>query len=129
MKTISVLGSTGSIGIQALEVARMHNIKIKALSGNKNVKLLEKQAREFLPEYVCVYDQNSYRDLKERLCDTNIKILSGMEGLCKVASLDGIEMVLNSVVGMVGLLPTLSAIEKRSLLRLQIKKPLLQEEI
>ncbi len=113
MKTISVLGSTGSIGIQALEVARMHNIKIKALSGNKNVKLLEKQAREFLPEYVCVYDQNSYRDLKERLCDTNIKILSGMEGLCKVASLDGIEMVLNSVVGMVGLLPTLSAIEKK----------------
>jgi 1-deoxy-D-xylulose-5-phosphate reductoisomerase len=113
MKTISVLGSTGSIGIQALEVARMHNIKIKALSGNKNVKLLEKQAREFLPEYVCVYDQNSYKDLKERLFDTDIKVISGMDGLCKAASLDGVDMMLNSVVGMVGLLPTLSAVEKK----------------
>ncbi|MCX7657684.1 MAG: 1-deoxy-D-xylulose-5-phosphate reductoisomerase [Oscillospiraceae bacterium] len=113
MKTISVLGSTGSIGIQALEVARMHNIKIKALSGNKNVKLLEKQAREFLPKYVCVYDKNAYKDLKERLFDTDIKVLSGMDGLCKAASLDGIDIMLNSVVGMVGLLPTLSAVEKK----------------
>lgn len=124
MKTISVLGSTGSIGIQALEVARMHNIKIKALSGNKNVKLLEKQAREFLPEYVCVYDQNSYKDLKERLFDTDIKVISGMDGLCKAASLDGVDMMLNSVVGMVGLLPTLSAVEKKIPIALANKETL-----
>ncbi|HOV42042.1 MAG TPA: 1-deoxy-D-xylulose-5-phosphate reductoisomerase [Oscillospiraceae bacterium] len=124
MKTISVLGSTGSIGIQALEVARMHNIKIKALSGNKNVKLLEKQAREFLPEYVCVYDQNSYKDLKERLFDTDIKVISGMDGLCKAASLDGVDMMLNSVVGMVGLLPTLSAGQKKIPIALANKETL-----
>lgn len=111
MKTISLIGSTGSIGKQMLDVCRKHNIKVKALAANKNIDLLEQQAREFLPEYVCVYDESLYTALKERLSDTNIKIGTGMEGLCNAASIKNIDLFVNSVVGMVGLLPTLTAIE------------------
>ncbi len=111
MKTISLIGSTGSIGKQTLDVCRKHNIKVKALAANKNIDLLEQQAREFLPEYVCVYDESLYTTLKERLSDTNIKIGTGMEGLCNAASMKNVDLFVNSVVGMVGLLPTLTAIE------------------
>ncbi len=111
MKTISLIGSTGSIGKQTLDVCRKHNIKVKALAAKTNIDLLEQQAREFLPEYVCVYDESLYSALKERLSDTNIKIGTGMEGLCKVASMKNVDLFVNSVVGMVGLLPTLTAIE------------------
>lgn len=111
MKTISLIGSTGSIGKQTLDVCRKHNIKVKALAAHKNIDLLEQQAREFLPEYVCVYDESLYSALKERLSDTNIKIGTGMEGLCKAATMKNVDLFVNSVVGMVGLLPTLTAIE------------------
>ena len=73
---IALLGSTGSIGTQTSEVCRAHNIRIKALSARHNLDLLEKQAREFLPEYVAVSDENSFGEIKRRLADTNIKILS-----------------------------------------------------
>ncbi len=108
MKSIVILGSTGSIGTQTLDVCRMHGFGVKALSASTNTALLEKQAREFKPEYVCVYSESSYSDMKQRLADTEIKVLCGMEGLCELARLD-CDIVVNSVVGMVGLLPTLEA--------------------
>ena len=109
-KTVSVLGSTGSIGTQSLEVCEKHDFRIAGLSANSNVDLLEKQARKFRPDYVCIYDDKKYTEIKQRLSDTSVKVLSGMEGLCEIASLQQNDIVLNSVVGMVGLLPTLTAI-------------------
>lgn len=111
MKTISLIGSTGSIGTQTLDVCRKHNIKVKALAAKSNVKLLAEQAHEFSAEFVCVYDEDKYRELKALMSDTDAEIACGMEGLCKAAELDGVDLFVNSVVGMVGLLPTLKAIE------------------
>ena len=108
MKSIVILGSKGSIGTQTLEFCRMHGFGVKALSASTNTAQLEKQAREFKPEYVCVYSESAYPDMKQRLADTEIKVLCGMEGLCELARLD-CDIVVNSVVGMVGLLPTLEA--------------------
>ncbi|MBQ9079112.1 MAG: 1-deoxy-D-xylulose-5-phosphate reductoisomerase [Ruminococcus sp.] len=107
----SILGSTGSIGTQSLEVCEKHGIQITALAAHSSTELLEQQARKFHPEYVGIYNENKYTELKERLADTNIKVLCGMEGLCEIAALPQSDIVLNSVVGMVGLLPTLTAIE------------------
>ena len=110
MSEIVLLGSTGSIGTQTLDVCRAHNIRVKALSANTRTELLEQQAREFSPEYVCVYSEAAYSDIKARLADTDIKITVGMEGLCRLAQLP-CDKVVNSVVGMVGLEPTLAAAE------------------
>ena len=109
-KTVSILGSTGSIGTQALEVCEKHGLKITALAANSSVKLLAEQTRKFSPEYVCIFNEEKYADLCAELAGTNVKILSGMEGLCEIAALPQTDIVLNSVVGMVGLLPTLTAI-------------------
>ncbi len=108
MKNIVILGSTGSIGTQTLDVCRMHGFGVKALSAGSNVELLEKQAREFHPEYVCIFHEEYYPDMKQRLSDTDIKVLCGMDGLCELARLE-CDIVVNSVVGMVGLVPTLEA--------------------
>lgn len=108
MKNIVILGSTGSIGTQTLDVCRMHGFGVRALSAGSNTELLEKQAREFHPEYVCIFNENAFSDMKQRLSDTNVKVLCGMEGLCELARLD-CDIVVNSVVGMVGLVPTLEA--------------------
>ncbi len=110
MKTITILGSTGSIGTQALEVAAVHKMKILALCAKSNVSLLASQAKEFSVKYVCIYDENKFDELKELLKDTDIEILCGMEGLLYISALK-VDILLNSVVGMVGLLPTLTAIE------------------
>lgn len=110
-KTASILGSTGSIGTQSLEVCEKHGIKITALAAHSSTELLEQQARKFRPEYVGIYNENRYAEMKDRLADTDIKILCGMEGLCEIAALPQSDIVLNSVVGMVGLLPTLTAIK------------------
>ncbi|MBR6600106.1 MAG: 1-deoxy-D-xylulose-5-phosphate reductoisomerase, partial [Oscillospiraceae bacterium] len=110
MKKVSILGSTGSIGLQALDVARKHKLKIQAIAANSSYKVLEEQAREFSPKYVCIYNEKYYNDLKTSLADTDITVLSGMDGLCRIASDKDSDIVLNSVVGMVGLLPTLTAI-------------------
>ena len=109
MKTLTVLGSTGSIGSQTLEVARMHGYRIKGLSANNNARLIEKQAREFCPEFVCINDEKAFNDIKIRLADTDIKLLKGREGLCELAA-EKCDMLINSVVGMIGLEPTLAAI-------------------
>ncbi|MBQ4165169.1 MAG: 1-deoxy-D-xylulose-5-phosphate reductoisomerase, partial [Oscillospiraceae bacterium] len=108
MKEIVLLGSTGSIGVQTLDVCRAHNIKVKALSANSSVELMEQQAREFKPQYVCLADESSATELKTRLADTDIKVLGGFEGVCELARLS-CDIVVNSVVGMVGLRPTLEA--------------------
>ena len=111
MKRVSVLGSTGSIGLQSMDVARKHGLYIQALAANSNYEKLAEQAREFSPEMVCIFDDKYYSALKSELADTNIKVLCGMEGLCEIAADKGNDILLNSVVGMVGLLPTLTAIE------------------
>lgn len=110
MNDIVLLGSTGSIGTQTLDVCRAHNIRVRALSANSSTALLEQQAREFSPKYVAVADESRYTDLKIRLADTNIKVLSGSDGLRELAALK-CGRVVNAVVGIDGLLPTLSAIE------------------
>lgn len=124
MKTISLIGSTGSIGTQTLSVCKKYGYKVKALAAYSNVSLLALQAKEFAVECVCVYNDKFYPVLKEKLSGTNIKILCGMEGLCEIASLDGVDLFVNSVVGMVGLLPTLTAINKGTDIALANKETL-----
>ncbi len=109
-KTVSVLGSTGSIGTQALEVCEKHGLKVAALAAHSSVDMLEAQARKFKPSVVCIYNEDKYTELRGRLADTGIRVLCGMEGLCEIAAMQETDIVLNSVVGMVGLLPTLTAI-------------------
>lgn len=111
MKTVSVLGSTGSIGTQTLEICSEHNIEVRSAAALKNYKLLAEQARRFKMKSVCIYDFKYFSDLKTLLADTDTRILCGMEGLCSIASDTGNDLLVNSVVGMVGLLPTLTAIE------------------
>ena len=119
-----ILGSTGSIGTQALEVARMHGIKITALTAARNVALLEEQAREFQPRMVALLDEDAARDLKVRLSDTDIKVLSGINGICECAREESADTVLNSIVGMAGLVPTLDAIDEGKNLALANKETL-----
>ncbi len=110
VNTISILGSTGSIGTQALDVARKLNLNICALTAHSNTDILEQQVREFKPSFAVVFCEDKAKDFRLKIADTNTKVLSGMDGLIQASTADGADMVLNSVVGMVGLLPTLSAI-------------------
>ncbi len=110
MITITILGSTGSIGTQALEVARKHNIKVRACAAHSNTALLAEQVKQFDCEYACIYYENKKAELEELLSGYDVKILSGMDGLKHIARLDNVDKMLNSVVGMVGLEPTLEAI-------------------
>ena len=123
MKTVSILGSTGAIGIQALDVARMHGIRVAALAAKSNVKKLAEQALEFRPEVVCIYDETKADELRSLIGD-DFEILTGMSGLCKSASLDSADTVLNGVVGTIGLEPTLAAIEAGKDLALANKEAL-----
>lgn len=124
MKTMTILGSTGSIGTQALEVAAKHNIKVKALAANSDVEKLAAQAKELMPERVCIYREDKKSELEKLLSGTGIKISTGMEGLKEIARMDGVDIMLNSVVGMVGLVPTLTAIEKGTDIALANKETL-----
>ena len=91
---ISILGSTGSIGTQTLEVVRAYpNFKVMAMSANSNIELLEKQAREFLPELVCVVNEEKANELKIKLSDTDIKVVSGKDGLVEVATYKDVKTV------------------------------------
>lgn len=125
---ISILGSTGSIGTQALAVADdlrgIKEINIKAISGNKNVKLLEEQARKYKPEIVAAYDESSAADLRVRLKDTPVRVLSGTDGLIAVATQSETEMVLSAIVGFSGLIPTLCAIDEKKDIALANKETL-----
>ena len=110
MKRVSILGSTGSIGTQSIEVCEKHGLEIIAIAAHSSIDMLEEQARKHHPKYVGIFRDDKYEELKKRLSDTDITVLCGMEGLCRIASLEENDIVLNSVVGMVGLLPTLTAI-------------------
>lgn len=111
IKSITLLGSTGSIGTQTLDIARKFNFKVNVLTANQNIDLLEKQTREFKPELVCVYDENNANEFKLRVADLAVKVVSGIDGLCEAASFEKSDIVVNAVVGMVGLKPTLEAIK------------------
>lgn len=126
MRNIVILGSTGSIGTQALEVVRKSNdeFKVIAISGNKNIDLLYKQAVEFKPSYIVVMDELNAKELKEKLRTTDIKILVGINGLEEISAIDEADIILNSVVGMVGLKPTIAAIRANKTIALANKETL-----
>ena len=112
MKKISILGSTGSIGTQTLEVVRENpELRVTALAAGRNAALLEAQAREFRPGFVCLMDEAAAGDLRVRLADTDIRVLSGMEGLLEAAVAEEADIVVTAVVGMIGIRPTIAAIE------------------
>ena len=110
MRSLVILGSTGSIGTQALEVAQQAGYRIVGLAAARQVDLLEQQIRQFHPAVVAMYDETAAADLRVRVADLPVRVLSGLDGLCELAALPQADMVLNSVVGMVGLRPTLSAV-------------------
>jgi len=113
MKEIAILGSTGSIGIQTLEVAREHRdeIKIAALVAHSNIELLEKQIREFSPKLVCVYDEEKAKQLRENIKDLFVRVKTGMDGIISCATYESADTVVAAMVGMIGILPTIEAIK------------------
>ena len=112
MKTIAVLGSTGSIGTQTLEVARANgDLKIAALAAGRNVKLLERQIREFSPRVVAVWEEEAARELKTAVRDLDVKIVTGMDGLIEISTLPEVEVLVTAIVGMIGIRPTVEAIK------------------
>ncbi|MBP3696411.1 MAG: 1-deoxy-D-xylulose-5-phosphate reductoisomerase [Clostridia bacterium] len=123
IKSLAVLGSTGSIGVQALEVARLHNLRVEALTAGSRVDIIENQIREFSPAVAAVADEKAAADLKIRVADTATKVLSGAEGVKECAAC-GAESVLNSIVGIAGLAPTVAAIEAGSDIALANKETL-----
>lgn len=110
MRSLVILGSTGSIGTQALEVAEQAGYRVVGLAAARQVDLLEQQIRRFRPAVAAMYDEAAAADLRVRVADLPVRVLSGMDGLCELASYSESDMVLNSVVGMVGLRPTLAAV-------------------
>ncbi len=123
MRELVILGSTGSIGTQSLEVARRQGYKVTGLVAGGNIELLESQAREWKPKKVAVFNEEKAKDLKIKLADTDIKVLSGEEGVCEVAGGEG-DTVINAIVGIAGLKPTLSAINSGKTIALANKETL-----
>ena len=113
IQNISILGSTGSIGQQTLDVVENLGIKVNALAAGKNVRLLEEQARKFKPEFVALFDTQKAKELKILLADTPVKVLSGLEGVCQIATHPKSQRVVAGIVGIDGLLPVVSAIKAR----------------
>ena len=111
MKNIAILGSTGSIGTQTLDVARKNeDIRVVAVSAGKSVEKLEEQIREFHPLLAAVWDEKAAQDLKTRIADTDTKVVSGMEGLLELASMPESEILVTAIVGMIGIRPTMEGI-------------------
>ncbi len=127
---LALLGSTGSIGIQTLHVVRElarggdFPVSVAVLAARSSVKLLEEQAREFRPQAVAVFDPAAAKDFRARTRDLDLTVLEGMEGLCQAAAWEGVDVTLNSVVGMVGLRPTLAAIAAQKTVALANKETL-----
>ena len=113
MRKIILLGSTGSIGTQTLDVVRANKneLEVVGLAANSRVKEVEAQVREFKPKYVCMYEEAAAKELQERIADTGIKVLTGMDGLLEIVSVPEADTVLTAVVGMIGIQPTIRAIE------------------
>lgn len=114
MKYITVLGSTGSIGTQTLEIVRNHTkeLQVAALAAGSNIVLLEKQIREFKPKLVCVFEQKQAEELTIKVKDQNVQVVSGMDGLIACATLPETEIVVGAVVGMIGIRPIIAAIQE-----------------
>ena len=110
VNSLSILGSTGSIGTQALDVARKLNLNICALTAYSNIDILEQQVREFKPSLAVVFSQEKAEEFRTKIADTDTQVLCGMDGLVEASVISSADMVLNSLVGMVGLTPTLSAL-------------------
>ncbi len=111
LKVISILGSTGSIGTQTIDIVlKQGDIRVLGLTANKNIDLLEQQIHQVHPEVVAVMDEEKAKELKDRM-GSKVKVLSGMDGLIEVATLDKVEMVVTAVVGMIGIKPTVAAIK------------------
>ena len=127
MKRITILGSTGSIGTQTLDVVRKNKDKFQvvAISANSSIDLLLEQIMEFSPKYVAVYNEESALKLKEMIPENiNIEVLSGMDGLVKICQLEEVNVVLTAVVGMIGLVPTMAAIKAKKTIALANKETL-----
>ncbi len=112
MKQIAILGSTGSIGTQTLDIVREHKnlLKVTAIAAGSNIKLLEQQVREFLPEIICVYNEAKAVQLRESLKDLSVKVVAGMNGLIECATVESADTVVTAMVGMIGIRPTIEAI-------------------
>ena len=125
MKNITVLGSTGSIGTQCLDIAQNDkNIKINAISAKSNIKLLEEQIREFKPEIACIVSEEKYKILKDNVSDLSTKIVCSKEGLLEICENKNSDTVLNSIVGIAGLVPTICAIKNKKRILLANKETL-----
>jgi 1-deoxy-D-xylulose-5-phosphate reductoisomerase len=123
-KKISILGSTGSIGVQTLDVARNLNIEVVGLTANSNIDLIEKQVLEFKPKYVALVDEKLSIELGKRLKGLNVEVYHGLEGLIKVATINEIDTVVTSIVGIAGLIPTMEAIRHKKNIALANKETL-----
>jgi len=125
MKKIGILGSTGSIGTQTLEIVRENtDMQVVALAAGSNVSLMEKQIREFKPALSVMWSEKAAQDLKTRVADLNVKVLSGMEGLLTLAVLEQMEVLVTAIVGMIGIRPTIAAIEAGKTIALANKETL-----
>lgn len=124
MKKIALLGSTGSIGTQTLNVVRHHpdRFAIEVLCAGSNTKLLEQQAREFMPNAIAIADESRYADLRDALADTDIKVFAGEEAICSLMEMQSIDIVLSAIVGVAGLKPTLRALEQGKAIALANKE-------
>lgn len=123
-RAISLLGSTGSIGRQTLDVCAELGIRVEALTANSNIELLEQQTRQFMPRLVVLYEETAAQRFQERISDLNIPVLHGIDGLIAAASMEESDTVVTAVVGMIGLRPTLAAIEKGKRIALANKETL-----
>lgn len=124
INNISILGSTGSIGTQALDVVDKLGLNVSALTAASNIDLLEKQIRKYKPDLAVVFNEDKAKILKDNIKDTNTKVLAGMEGLIEAATISSADLVLNSVVGMVGLMPTLAVADAKKDIALANKETL-----
>ena len=126
MKKIGILGSTGSIGTQTLEIVRKYpdRLQVTALAAGKNVKLLEEQVREFRPKFAVMWTEAAAADLRERLSDLEVTVACGMEGLLQMAVLPGMDILVTAIVGMIGIRPTIEAIRAHKDIALANKETL-----
>ena len=125
MKNIVVLGSTGSIGTQTLEIVRDNpDLKVVALAAGTNVKLMEEQVREFQPQVAVMWTEDAAKDLKVRISDLNVEVLSGMDGLLAISTHKDCEVLVTAIVGMIGIRPTIAAIEAGKTIALANKETL-----
>ena len=125
MKKIAILGSTGSIGTQTLEIVRANeDLKVVALAAGSNVERMEEQIREFTPRIAVMWNEKAYEDLRLKVRDMDVKILCGMEGLLEIAVMEEMEVLVTAIVGMIGIRPTIAAIESGKTIALANKETL-----